>query len=116
MCGTQEMALEGGIIGRTDDMVVIRGVNVYPSAIEELVRSCEGISEYQAEVNRERTLPEIRLRIETAKEGAGAEMAGRLERKLEGALGMRVPVMAVSRGTLPRFEMKAKRWVVKKAE
>jgi len=47
---------------------------------------------------------------------AGAETAGRLERKLEGALGMRVPVMAVSRGTLPRFEMKAKRWVVKKAE
>jgi phenylacetate-CoA ligase len=107
-CGRHEMALEGGIIGRTDDMVVVKGVNIFPTAIEEIVRSCGGISEYQVEVDKTGTLPEIRLKVE-----AEGEDALRLGRKLETALGMRVPVIVVERGTLPRFEMKAKRWMVK---
>ena len=37
-CGSEEMALEGGIVGRADDMVVVRGVNLYPSAVEDVVR------------------------------------------------------------------------------
>jgi phenylacetate-CoA ligase len=108
LCGRYEMALEGGIIGRTDDMVVVKGVNIFPTAIEEIVRSCGGISEYQVEVDKTGTLPEIKLRIE-----AEEVDADRLGRQLEIALGMRVPVTMVARGTLPRFEMKAKRWVLK---
>jgi phenylacetate-CoA ligase len=108
VCGRYEMAFEGGIIGRTDDMIVVKGVNIFPGAIDEIVRSCEGITEYQVEVDKAGTLPEIRLRIEAATNDA----VGRLSRELEAALGMRVPVTLVDRGTLPRFEMKAKRWVV----
>ena len=44
-CGRLDLALEGGILGRADDMVVVRGVNVYPSAVEEILRSAGGVAE-----------------------------------------------------------------------
>src|SRR5206468_2470798 len=50
-CGRSELALEGGILGRIDDMVVVRGVNVYPSAVEEILRAHGGVAEYLAQVN-----------------------------------------------------------------
>jgi len=114
ICGRHELAFEGGIIGRTDDMVVVKGVNIFPGAIEEIVRACDGVDEYQVEVCKDRTLPELKLRIETSSENAAAaEIVTRLEKSLEAALGMRVPVTAVPKGTLPKFELKAKRWISK---
>jgi phenylacetate-CoA ligase len=100
-------ALAGGILGRADDMVVIRGVNVHPSSIEAIVRSLDGIAGYQVEVDRRRALPEIRLTAE-----AGAATAKHLEQQLRAALSLRIPVTAVAPGTLPVFEVKAKRWNV----
>src|SRR5206468_11894123 len=44
-CGRHELTLDGGILGRADNMVVVRGVNVYPSAVEEIVRNCPGVAE-----------------------------------------------------------------------
>ena len=102
-------ALEGGIIGRGDDMVVVRGVNVYPSAIEAVVRSCNGIGEYRVEVDERGALPEIRLVIENTT-GERAEVE--LETRLRSVFSMRIPVEAVESGTLPVFEVKAKRWKV----
>lgn len=111
-CGSYEMALEGGILGRTDDMVVVRGVNVYPAAVEEVVRSCGGVAEYQVRVSSARALTELSLLVEP---DAGADDAARvchrLESALRDALALRIPVSAVERGSLPRFEMKARRWV-----
>jgi phenylacetate-CoA ligase len=98
--------LEGGIIGRADDMVVVRGVNIYPSAVESVVRGCGGIAEYQVEVDRRRSLPELLIRVE----GGEAE-AKRLETALRQAFGLRIRVVGVAAGTLPVFEVKAKRWV-----
>jgi phenylacetate-CoA ligase len=109
-CGTLDMSLEGGILARTDDMVVVRGVNLYPSAIEEILRSCQGVAEYRVEIRVDRGLAELSIQAEPS----GAEDAGlvhRLELALRNALGLRVPVVAVARGSLPRFEMKAQRWV-----
>src|SRR6185503_13705983 len=63
-CGRYELALEGGILGRVDDMVIVRGVNVYPSAVDEIVRSCGGIAEYQVEISNTATLPELSVQIE----------------------------------------------------
>jgi phenylacetate-CoA ligase len=105
----QKFALEGGIIGRADDMVVVRGVNVYPSAIEAVVRSIEGIGEYQVEVDQRGALPEIRLVVENA---AGEPAMRELEARLRAVFSMRIPVEAVETGTLPVFEVKAKRWKV----
>jgi phenylacetate-CoA ligase len=111
-CGRHELALEGGIIGRTDDMVVVKGVNIYPSAIEEIVRACRGVAEYEVVISQKQALAELALRIEAAPDCPDvSSLAGTLEKSFESALAMRVPVTLVPNGTLPRFEMKAKRWV-----
>ena len=105
------MALEGGILGRADDMVVVRGVNVYPSAVEEIVRASGGVAEYRAQISRNRALPELSLQIEPAadcKDVVG--LVRKLEKEFESALALRVLITTVPLGTLPRFEMKAKRW------
>jgi phenylacetate-CoA ligase len=108
-CGSYELALEGGILGRTDDMVVVRGVNLYPSAVEEVVRSCDGVDEFRVEILTERTLSELSIQIEPA---AGAKAsADHVATALHHAFGLRVQVSSVPFGTLPRFEGKSKRWV-----
>ena len=111
-CGSYEMALPGGILARADDMVVVRGVNVYPSAVEEIVRGCEGIAEYRVEIDTAHPLPELRILVEPSIECADvAGLEKRLQASLRTALGLRIAVTRVSRGELPRFEMKAQRWV-----
>jgi phenylacetate-CoA ligase len=109
-CGTFDLALDGGILARTDDMVVVRGVNLYPSAIEEILRSCEGVAEYRVEIRTDRALSEMSIQVEPSGADYGA-LVHRLELALRNALGLRVPVVVVERGSLPRFEMKAQRWV-----
>lgn len=111
-CGSYNLALEGGILGRTDDMVVVRGVNIYPSAVEEILRSCEGLGEYQIEVCTNQTLPELKVQVEAALGyGDTASLERRVESLLSDAFSLRVSVRSVPVGELPRFEMKAKRWV-----
>jgi len=112
-CGRSGTALPGGLLGRTDEMVVVRGVNVYPTAVEEVLRGFSEIAEYQVEVDRSRALVELRLRIEPLTDGAAAEgkaLAARVEHALHGAFNLRVPVALAPAGSLPRFEMKARRW------
>jgi phenylacetate-CoA ligase len=110
-CGTYDLALDGGILGRTDDMLVVRGVNVYPSAIEQLVRSCGAVAEYRVEIHTDRALPEIKIQLEPAPDCANeAGLAERLETAMRTAFNLRVAVSVVPSGNLPRFEMKAKRW------
>lgn len=104
-----EIGLKGGIIGRADDMVVVRGVNIYPSAIEAVVRSCDGIGEYQVEVDQRGAMPEISLTIENTSDVC---RESDLETKLRSVFSMRIPVGTVAPGTLPVFEVKAKRWKV----
>jgi len=111
-CGNHDLALLGGILGRTDDMVVVRGVNVYPSAVEEVLRACAGVAEYRVEIRTNRALPEMRIQVEPSSEHEDAAgVTRRLEAALSNAFGLRIPVSSVPSGKLPRFEMKAQRWV-----
>ena len=96
--------LEGGIIGRADDMVVVRGVNIYPSAIDAVVRSVPEIAEYRVTVTSHDALAEIALEIEITDDSAVSQ----LEHALTSAFSLRIPVRRVAE--LPRFELKAKRW------
>ena len=106
------MALEGGILGRTDDMVVVRGVNVYPSAVDEIVRGHDQVVEYQVELSVDRAMPEISLQIEPSPRCRDvAALVRNLERSFETALALRVPITTVPSGTLPRYEMKSRRWI-----
>ena len=108
VCGSYEMALEGGILARSDEMVVVRGVNLYPSAVEEVVRSC-GVAEFRVETYTERELREMSVQVEGS--GDGAALCHRVQHALQSAFGLRVSVSCVEAGSLPRFEAKAKRWV-----
>ncbi|MCW5981402.1 MAG: AMP-binding protein [Bryobacteraceae bacterium] len=111
-CGSHELALEGGILGRLDDMVVVRGVNVYPSAVEDVLRSCRGVGEYRVEIRCERALPEMSIQVEPrAGRDEAASLAERVAAAMHAAFGLRVGVSCVPSGTLPRFEAKARRWV-----
>jgi phenylacetate-CoA ligase len=112
VCGRHELALDGGILGRSDDMVVVRGVNVYPSLVEEIVRAYPEIAEYRVQLDCRRAMPELSLEVETAANSPEvASVPHRLEQSLQTALNLRVPVLLLPAGSLPRFEMKAHRWV-----
>ena len=105
------MALEGGILGRTDDMIVVRGVNVYPGAFEEILRAQAGVAEYQVHVTTREAMTELNVVIEPGANCPDADaLARHLESALQTALNLRVPV-TVAADALPRFEMKARRWV-----
>jgi phenylacetate-CoA ligase len=110
-CGRLDLALHGGILGRADDMVVVRGVNVYPSAVEETLRSAGGVAEYRVTISRDDALVEMSVEVESDNGDDGA-LAKRLAKAFQESLTLRVPVKLVEPGSLPRFELKAKRWVV----
>jgi phenylacetate-CoA ligase len=98
--------LDGGVIGRADDMIVVRGVNVYPSSIEAIVRELDPTAEFRITLTRQRQMDQLAIEIE-----ATADIASELADRLADRLAMRVDVAAVDAGTLPRFEAKAKRLV-----
>lgn len=105
------MRLIGGILGRIDDMVLIRGVNVYPSAVDAVVRRFDDVTEYEVLVEQSEAMRELSLRVEPAVSCSNPEaLCRQIGEALRDALSLRVPVTAVTNGTLPAFEMKAKRW------
>lgn len=111
-CGSSDLALEGGILGRTDDMVLVRGVNVFPSAVEDTVRRFASVAEYRVEVRTSAAMTELELKLEPAVECPDASLLARdVEAALRSAFNLRIPVSLVAPGALPRFELKSKRWV-----
>ncbi len=110
--GRHEMALRGGILGRADDMVLVRGVNLYPAAVENLMLSLPEVAVYQVEVDARGPMVELHLRVEpsaaTADEG---ELVARVQSQFRAAFNLRVPVTVCPPGSLPRGEMKSQRWV-----
>jgi phenylacetate-CoA ligase len=111
-CDRYELALEGGILGRVDDMVIVRGVNIYPAAVDEIIRACGDVAEYQVHLSAARTLSELSVTIEPTPGCADTvALVGRLAHAFDSAFGLRVRVTTTAPGALPRFEMKAKRWV-----
>jgi phenylacetate-CoA ligase len=111
-CGRSEMALEGGILGRTDDMVIVRSVNLYPSAVEEVLRRFDQVAEFRVEVWSERAMSELQVLLEPAPSCPDRAALGEaVAAALRAAFNLRIPVSLVAPGALPRFELKAKRWV-----
>jgi phenylacetate-CoA ligase len=108
-CGRTFRRLEGGILGRVDDMLTVRGVNVFPSAIENLVRRFPAVDEFAVEVYHERAMDEMELQLEVAGEGPEA-VCDAVAREVWVALGFRPRVRPVPAGSLPRFELKARRF------
>src|SRR4051812_34717150 len=103
-----EFALDGGILGRVDDMVIVRGVNLYPAAVDAVVRAVKGVREYQVEIDKRPTLPEVRIRFE-ADENA-RNLTNELAAHLRATFQIRIEVQQVASDVLPVFEFKARRW------
>ena len=106
-CGRTFSRLEGGILGRLDDMLIVRGVNVFPAAIEGVVRRFPAIDEFQIEVFRAGELDEVRVLVEVG----DATGASRLQEALWASLGIRLEVAPVPLRSLPRYDLKARRVV-----
>ncbi len=113
-CGRTWSRLEGGILARADDMINIRGVNVYPSAIESVVRRFDEIVEFRATASRSGPMGSLTVEVEPVRGAADiAAIPSRVSHQLREALGLTVPVHLVEPEGLPRFEMKARRFVIK---
>ncbi|MFM7322883.1 MAG: phenylacetate--CoA ligase family protein, partial [Armatimonadota bacterium] len=112
VCGTFDIALPGGILGRTDDMVVVRGVNLWPAAVEAVVRRFPEVVEHVAVLGHRDAMAEVRVTIEPEEGGVDPDsLRERVEASLRTALGLRIPVEVAPPGTLPRYEFKARRWI-----
>jgi phenylacetate-CoA ligase len=107
------LLLDGGILGRTDDMLHVRGNNLYPAAIEAVVRRFAEVAEFRIVVDRSGPLADLCVEIEPGNGRAAAGLADAVARALRDDLLFRVDVTAVSPGSLPRYEMKARRVVVR---
>ena len=91
-CGRPTVYLDGGVLARADDMFIVRGVNVYPSAIDALIREVGGIVEYRATVRRRRQMVEVELEIEPEPGRDAGAVRARLQELFEERLSLRVPV------------------------
>ncbi|HIG26718.1 MAG TPA: phenylacetate--CoA ligase family protein [Verrucomicrobiales bacterium] len=111
-CGTHELAFDGGILSRTDDMIIVRGVNIYPGAVESVIRRFEEIEEYQVKITRESGMLKVGVEIELSSPAHSPEkMIQMLEENFKSSLAIRIPVTLVPLDSLPRYELKSKRWL-----
>ncbi|MBI2991809.1 MAG: phenylacetate--CoA ligase family protein [Deltaproteobacteria bacterium] len=110
-CGRSLMLLKGGVLGRIDDMIIIRGVNIFPSSIESIVREFADIEEFRVEVFRREALPELKLILEPRAGYASPEgLREKVTSRVRESIGIRPQVELAPPGALPRFELKAKRF------
>ena len=112
-CGRTFDIYEGGIRGRVDDMKLVRGTNVYPRAVEAIVREYKEIDEFRIHLytadGRQDEI-EILVEITQAPGRKPEEILHELRKALSQAHeGLRIGVKQVDAGSLPRFELKAKR-------
>lgn len=115
-CGRTYDIYEGGVLGRTDDMKLVRGTNVYARAIESIVRGHPEIDEFQIKITAEGIRDEIALRVELQHQdrtaGDWPRIAEALHKELADAHeGLNFLVELAEPDTLPRFELKARRLV-----
>jgi len=103
--------LDGGVLGRADDMIHVRGNNLYPTAVEAILRRFPDVAEFRIVIDTTRPLADLRLDVEPTPTADPARLCQQVADAIQNDLLFRAAVTAVPPGTLPRFEMKAKRVV-----
>jgi len=111
-CGRTFMRFEGGVLGRADDMVVVRGVNVFPRAIENLIRKFDEVTEFRVTVATRREMHELQIEIEVAADADAEAVRAGVERAVHYALALHPIVTLAECGSLPRHELKARRFLI----
>ena len=102
------LRLQGGVSGRLDDALIVRGINIYPSAVENVIRGFGAVGEFAVSVVRRGEMDEMDVRLEAS--GDAEAVARGVAQALRSTLGLRVRVEAAAPGSLPRFDLKAQRF------
>lgn len=112
-CGRWDARLAGGILGRVDDMFTVRGNNVFPTAVEAILRRFPEVAEFRLTVSDRGPLAHVTLDVEPTPESApdAAKVCERVGQAVHDELHFRADVRPTAVGALPRFDMKAKRFV-----
>jgi phenylacetate-CoA ligase len=109
-CGRTFARFDGGLLGRSDDMVTIRGVNVYPTAIENVIRQFGSVDEFQVTVTTVHEMHQLEIEIEVLSGNDSEHVRMHVEQAIYHALSLRPTVKVAKPGTLTHFEMKARRF------
>lgn len=116
-CGRTLARIPDGILGRADDMLIVRAANVYPSAIDEIVKAFPDVADYQVIIDRPKDLDTMTLRVEKARKLSDDELKtliGGIDDRMKMAFGSRAEIEVLEQGELPTFVYKAKRIIDKR--
>jgi phenylacetate-CoA ligase len=108
--GVKFRRLSGGVIGRVDDVLIVRGINIYPSAVENIVRQFPQVGEFAVDLFRRHQMDDMEIRLEINQDADTAETVVKVSNAVRNGLGLRVNIQPVPVGTLPRFDLKARRF------
>jgi len=109
-CGRSFTRFDGGLLGRSDDMVTIRGVNVYPTAIENVIRQFSTVDEFLVTVTTNQEMQHLEVQIEVVSGNDAEHVRTHVEQAIYHALSLRPTVIVAKPGTLAHFELKARRF------
>jgi phenylacetate-CoA ligase len=113
VCGRALLRLKGGILGRADDMITIRGNNVFPSSVEAILREFDQLVEFRIEVRTVRSMHQILLQLEPRPDLSPTEtdaLANCVKSTIKDRLNFQPEVQLVEQNSLPRFELKGRRF------
>jgi phenylacetate-CoA ligase len=109
-CGRSFARIRGGVLGRADDMIIVRGVNLYPSAIDDLIRSLPEVPEYEVTIRRVDGLDDLVIRCETVDAAPFEQTKRSVVDAFRRQFNIRISVEQALAGSLPRYEFKARRF------
>jgi phenylacetate-CoA ligase len=109
-CGRSFVSIEGGVLGRADDMMIIRGVNIYPAGIDDLIRAIPEVAEYEVAVRRTAGIDDLVITIEAVAGSRFDKIARELHDGFRMRFNLRVELKEAAEGSLPRYEFKARRF------
>ena len=109
--GLELLRLAGGILSRLDDMVTVRGNNVFPSAVDAVLRAVPGVAEYRVTVTERKSMPHLRIEVEPAPSADPRTVCEAAARAVKDRLNFTAELAPAAVDSLPRFEMKGRRWV-----
>ncbi len=113
--GSSLLRLDGGILGRADDMVTIRGNNVFPSSLDAILREFPEVAEYRIVVMTQRAMPHMKVEIEPTVNTAASldsveSLVDQVRKTIKDRLNFQAEVTQVAVNSLPRFELKGRRF------
>jgi len=116
-CGRTFRVLEGGVLGRKDEMVIIRGVNVFPNVLKKIIEShIQPGDEYQIMAYKRAGVDELAIKLEVSEEDNRQAIQRNIQDEIKNTLNLRVEIELVPKGTLPKSDFKAKRFVDRRKE